>query len=170
PYVEEFSDRRVLNEKYDIVVAQDVIEHVEDPCALFSELSTQLAPGGILCIGTPRADAIDLLQFENFIHELHVPYHICILSESALLELGKINNLEIENVHRRLYLDTIVPFINWTFLRSYLRRIDNTLDASFEEPKIGMVARSPRLLFEGLFGYWLPVHTNMLVLFRKTEH
>ncbi|MCC5610260.1 class I SAM-dependent methyltransferase [Nostoc sp. CHAB 5834] len=47
---------------FDYILLQDVIEHVEDPNALLSELDSLLAPGGYILIGTPNAANIDVNQ------------------------------------------------------------------------------------------------------------
>lgn len=168
-YVPQFDDPTVLERKYDCVIAQDVIEHVEDPEALLSDLAGCVKPGGLLCIGTPRAEGIDLRQTERFIHSLHQPYHLHILSESVLITIANRHGLSLESVLRRHTLDTPYPFVNWTFLKGYLKRLDNTLDAGFEPPRIAKIATSPYLLFTGLVGYLFPSRTEMLVLLRKAS-
>lgn len=40
-------------EPFDVIVLADVIEHLDDPCAVLDELATLLAPGGVLCVVTP---------------------------------------------------------------------------------------------------------------------
>ena len=122
---------------------------------------------GILCIGTPRADGIDLGNTERFIHSLHQPYHVHILSEAALQELASKHGLSIERLYRRHIFDTPIPFVNWTFILAYLKMLDNTLDAGFESPSNFKILSSPRALFMGLFGFWFPVRSELLALFRK---
>jgi SAM-dependent methyltransferase len=69
-YSERFNDPAVLGRQYDLVIAQDVIEHVEDPVALFQQLLDCTKPGGVICLGTPRADDIDLSNVERSIYSL----------------------------------------------------------------------------------------------------
>ncbi|HEY8946955.1 MAG TPA: class I SAM-dependent methyltransferase, partial [Polyangiaceae bacterium] len=59
-----------LDRQFDCVLAQDVLEHVESPSALLNQLASLTRPGGILCIGTPNADAIHLDRPEEFVHTL----------------------------------------------------------------------------------------------------
>lgn len=42
-----------LNEKFDLVICSDVIEHLADPDALLAWLRRLLAPGGVIILSTP---------------------------------------------------------------------------------------------------------------------
>jgi 2-polyprenyl-3-methyl-5-hydroxy-6-metoxy-1,4-benzoquinol methylase len=167
PYSSAFSDPSTLTRQYDLVTCQDVIEHVEDPQELMGVLSRSVRPGGLLCIGTPRADGIDLRDPSDSIHSLHQPYHLHILSEKALTDIALKAGLVCEKLYLRHSCDTPYPFINWPFLRGYLKAIDDTLDAGFDPPHVGAVARSPRLWFLGVFGYLLSCRSEMIAIFRK---
>ena len=61
--------------RYDFVLAQDVIEHVDAPLDLLTRLGDLAEPGGVVAIGTPDAERIELTRAHDFIHTLHVPYH-----------------------------------------------------------------------------------------------
>jgi hypothetical protein len=132
-------------------------------------LSHAVRPGGLLCIGTPRADGIDLRNPNRTIHSLHQPYHLHILSEKALKAIATGEGLVLEQLYRRHSCDTLFPFVNWPFLRAYLRALDDTLDAGFDPPRIDVVAKSPGLLFLGLFGYLLRCDSEMIAAFRKPK-
>ena len=166
----KYSDPEVLRHKYDFVICQDVIEHSEDPRGLLGEISGRLRPGGILYLGTPAADQIDLRDFERSIHSLHQPYHLHIMTKEALKSLADAANLTCVAMDYVDPCDTPYPFINRRFLNAYLAAVDNTLDAGFDPAQIGLVLRSPKLLFLGLFGYWLPpVRSEIRAIFRKTS-
>lgn len=166
-YVEAYADTSPLRKTYDFVVAQDLIEHVEQPSSLFASLAALVKPGGMLYLGTPCADKIDLATAEHHIHSLHQPFHICILSEQALLAMCKETDLHTERIEFGHIADTPVPFINWTFLRAYISKIDDTLDAGFDPPRLGMIASSSDLMIKGLFGYFSRQQTEMFAFFRK---
>ncbi len=167
PYIPEYSDTTILEQSYDVVVAQDVIEHANDPQSLLAQLNTYLHPGGILCIGTPCADAIDLSKPDLFIMPLHQPYHRHILSENSLLQLGKDIGLIFKHIYHRWYYDTLFPTVNYRFIQEYMQRAGNVLDVVVEPPRIGMVLASPPLLFYALFGYFFPPRSEMMVLFQR---
>lgn len=166
---EHYRDPTNLQRQYDVVICQDVIEHVEDPCQLMDTLSQAVNPGGILCIGTPRADGIDLQNPNYTIHSLHQPYHLHILSEEGLKGIGSGKGLLLEKLYLRHSCDTFFPSVNWPFLRAYLRGVDDTLDAGFDPPHVDVVLKSPRLWFLALFGYLLDCESEMIAVFRKPK-
>jgi 2-polyprenyl-3-methyl-5-hydroxy-6-metoxy-1,4-benzoquinol methylase len=168
-YSERFNDPAVLGRPrpYDLVIAQDVIEHVEDPVGLFQQLVACTKPGGLICLGTPRADDVDLSNVERSIHSLHQPYHLHLLSERALQGIITKGGMTLEALYRRHSCDTPYPFVNWRFLKEYLAAGDDTLDVGFDSPKPSTFLRSPQLILLGLFGYFLPSESEMIVIARK---
>ena len=167
PYSATFNDKSVLDGPHDFIVAQDVIEHVEDPRALLEELSGYLRPGGCVCIGTPNAEELDLSQPDECLNSLHQPFHIRILSKKTLLWLGEQTGFELAADYDRYYFDTLLPFINWRAITYYLRLMGNDLDAAFEKPRLMVYLTSPRMLFYGFFGYFFPPRSEMTIIFRK---
>src|SRR5574338_820884 len=168
-HVAQFSDADVLRRQYDVVVSQDVIEHMEAPATFLTELAERVKSGGMLCIGTPNADGIDLSRPQAFSLSLHPPYHRHLLSESALLDLSRERGLRPVAIYHRFYFDTWIPTVNYRFLKTYVYRAGNLLDAAFEKPKVGLLARSPALWFYALLGYLFPPRSEMMILFRKAS-
>jgi 2-polyprenyl-3-methyl-5-hydroxy-6-metoxy-1,4-benzoquinol methylase len=166
-YVPAYADKTVLAATYDTITAYDVIEHVDDPRAFLRQIAEYLRAGGLLALGTPAADQIDLSDQETFISELHQPYHRHILSEPALLDLGREAGLKVIKVDHRYYFDTLYPFVNARFGKAYLRRIGNVMDALLEKQNPDVIFKSPRLLFYAFFGYLFPPKGNITVFFRK---
>lgn len=169
PYFLKFSDNRVLDRTYDIVIAQDVIEHDEEPKEIMKQLVRCLRPGGILCIGTPNANMLDLRHPEKFVMSIHQPYHRHIFTEKALVQLGMNRGLNVEKIYRRYYYDTLYPSMNYRFLKTYIRRAGNLLDVAIEPSRVGMVLTSPLLLFYALFGYFFPPRSEMEIFFRRSH-
>jgi 2-polyprenyl-3-methyl-5-hydroxy-6-metoxy-1,4-benzoquinol methylase len=168
PYSFPFADRAALERRYDCVVSQDCIEHVESPLELLDQFDELARPGSVIAIGTPDAGAIDLLRPDAFAHTLHAPYHRHILSQRALIEAGERRGWRLERVYRTMYSNTRVPFLNERFYRHYLAVTDDTLDALVEPVRVGpLVARLPETLFYGLFGSFLSRSTDIAVVFRK---
>lgn len=168
-YVHEYSNKKILNKEYDCVISQDVIEHAESPQEFLAEMVRLLVPGGLLAIGTPNAAAIDLAQPKTFSLSLHPPYHRHLLSEQALLAMA--TKLELTPVARyhRFYYDTLWPTVNYRFLRGYIGRSGNLLNAAFEPPRVSVVLTSPVLWFHALFGYFFPPRSEMMLLFRRAS-
>ena len=165
-FIERFSDEGRLDKEYDFVVSYDVIEHSISPIDFFNNLLKCLKKGGILLIETPHAEKINLAEPDKFSMALHQPHHRHILSEKALLDLGKQMNLELLCVRHRSYIDTLFPMVNVAFIASYVRRTGGLVDVAFEGFKSGIVLRSPTLIFYGLFGYFFPQSATMMAAFR----
>ena len=167
-YAEAYADRGALARSYDAVVVQDVIEHVADPNALLVELDALVRPGGLVLIGTPDADAIDLARVRRFTHALHAPYHRHILPRDELVRRGEGVGWSLVRVYRSHYANTAQPFLNARFVHHYLRSRDNTLDAALDPPRLGLrLLIDPRTYVFGLFGALAPPREDMCAVFRK---
>ncbi|MFW6087278.1 MAG: class I SAM-dependent methyltransferase, partial [Myxococcota bacterium] len=167
-YDAHFADRTVLDRTYDVVLAQDVVEHVADPWELLRELDALTKPGGVIAVGTPNADAIDLRRADDFAHTLHEPYHRHIFSRQALLDAGRQMGWQLQRYYATMYINTLVPFVNHRFFMHYLRCFDDTLDLVNE----GIRTDSARLflpdtLFHAFFGYFLAPRTDGMAVFHK---
>jgi len=167
-YSSGFSDRKVLDARYDVIVTQDVLEHVAEPWDFLRTLDGLLAPGGIVLIGTPNADALSLKDPESTVHALHQPYHRHIFSKQALSGLGEQLPWQLLRYYPSQYSNTLVPFVNQRFVLHYFRACDNTLDVVSEPIQVG----NPRLyapdtLFWAFFGYFFAPETDVAVVYRK---
>jgi SAM-dependent methyltransferase len=167
PYVPALADSEVLRRRYDAVVSYDVIEHDDDPCAFLGTLSRLVRPGGLLVIGTPDAAHVSLDRKGD--PSLHPPYHRHLLSERALLGLGRKHGLEPIHVYRRSFYDSPIPTVNSRFMWRHIERSGGFLDAVTEPPRTGLILLSPVLLFLAFFGYFVPRGDNMLVTFRRVH-
>ena len=49
-------------ERFDVVLAMEVVEHVADPAAFVNAVAKRLAPGGLLVMSTPNATALSRLM------------------------------------------------------------------------------------------------------------
>lgn len=145
-------DRAVLADRYDCVIAQDVIEHVESPRALLDELGALTRPGGHVAIGTPDATAIDLGQVDRWRHTLHQPYHRHLLAHPALAAAAAARGWQQVRRWRRPYTNTPIPTLNLPYLLRYLRAVDDTLDVAFEPPRFRWAMLGPGALVDAVFG------------------
>ncbi|OAI38624.1 hypothetical protein AYO40_06490, partial [Planctomycetaceae bacterium SCGC AG-212-D15] len=163
-FVPEFADPAVLGEPYDVVVSYDVIEHDDDPHDFLARLTSLVRPGGLLVIGTPNAEHVSLDRISD--PALHAPYHRHILSENALVRLGREHGLDTVEVQRRSFYDSLYPTVNSRFMWQYIARCGH-LDAVNEPPRTASVLLSPTLVFLAFFGYFWPRGDNMVVTFRR---
>jgi 2-polyprenyl-3-methyl-5-hydroxy-6-metoxy-1,4-benzoquinol methylase len=162
-----FDDASVLDARYDCIVSQDVIEHVDSPRALLAELHGLAHPGGIVSIGTPDAAALDLKDPERFVHALHLPYHRHILSMAALEQAGVEAGFEVLERYDTMYNNTLVPTMNPRFVLHYVRAHDDVFDLVVEPVRVSWKLVSPLTPWFAFFGYFFDRHTDIQVMFKK---
>lgn len=167
-YSRHFSDASVLERRYDCLISQDVLEHVIEPQRLLDDFERLVEPSGVVAIGTPNAEAIDLRRPDAYVHTLHLPYHRHIFSKRALLAAGSQRGWRLERYYRTQYGNTPVPFLNSRFYLYYMRLGDDSLDRLLEPPQAGaLLARLPLTLFWGFFGQFLAEETDVMAVFRR---
>jgi 2-polyprenyl-3-methyl-5-hydroxy-6-metoxy-1,4-benzoquinol methylase len=167
-YSEKFADKAVLSERYDCVHAQDLIEHVPEPLALVRTLHELTAPGGVIAIGTPNAEAIDLKNPEQRVHTLHQPYHRHILSKRALQTLGKDLGWELLHYYPTMYSNTRIPGVNSAFLEHYFKCNDNNVDLAVEPVTVAnWKLYSPVTLVHMFLGSFWPAESDVMATFRR---
>jgi 2-polyprenyl-3-methyl-5-hydroxy-6-metoxy-1,4-benzoquinol methylase len=166
-YGDKYSDRNVLGRKYDFVILQDVLEHTEEPTELLDEVVSLTARGGIICAGTPNAEALDLSAWQGYVHSLHQPYHLHMLSASVLRSLAARRGLTVERFYDVFYADTFLPCVNVRFCHYYANLFDNTLDLAFDALRFTWHVVTPKAVILALFGRFWPPRSEMMFLFRK---
>lgn len=166
-FAERYRDTSVLKERYDCIVTQDVIEHVDDPHKFLGELGAMLNPGAIVSVGTPDANALGLQNPEDFVHALHQPFHRHILSSDALIDAGKRRGWELTRYYPTMYNNTLVPTMNGRFVLHYVRCFDDVYDLVAEPIHVNSWKLwSPVTAFYALFGYFFDRHTDVQAIFR----
>ena len=168
PYSHQYCHPISPGTKYDVVTSDQVIEHASDPSEMIHEWSSILKQGGILFVGCPNADGIDLMQTEKYVHELHQPYHRHLLSPQALINLShKAGFKHLKTISgTRAWL----PFLNWPFACAYMKETGGFLDSVYQEPNYKLIATSPKLLAKGILGGLVPCHSLMVCAFVKGGH
>jgi 2-polyprenyl-3-methyl-5-hydroxy-6-metoxy-1,4-benzoquinol methylase len=167
-YSDTFGDRRVLDARYDLILSQDVLEHVAEPWDFLRTLSGLLAPGGRVALGTPNAEAIDLSNPERRVHTLHQPYHRHIFSKQALLTLGNELSWQLVHYYPTMYSNTPWPFVNQRFLLHYFQACDDTVDLATEPIQVkNFKLYTLATLFWALFGYFFAPETDVMIVYRK---
>jgi len=164
PYSERYADQCTLDRRYDVVMAQDAIEHVPDPGEFLDHV---LGLGRTAVIGTPDAAALDLDDAFDRVGRLHQPYHQHMLSLRALTAMIDARGFAVSRVEHRWYADTLYPFINSRFLFGYVNATGGVIDAAFEPWRADVVLRSARLLLQGLLGGCFNPRKDVVVFAKK---
>jgi 2-polyprenyl-3-methyl-5-hydroxy-6-metoxy-1,4-benzoquinol methylase len=167
-YSPAFADTSTLQARYDCVISQDVLEHVVEPQAFLDQLGQLAVPGGVIALGTPNAEAIQLDGPARHVHALHAPYHRHIFGKRALCSAGEERGWRLERYYPTQYANTPIPFLNSRFYLYYMRCCDNSVDCLMEAPMVApLLARLPVALFWGFFGFFFAEETDVMVIFRR---
>ncbi len=167
PYYEMYAQKTTLQNRFDVLTAEQVIEHVLEPYEMLKRCKDLLEENGLLFIGSPNASEINLTQIEYYVHDLHQPFHRHILSESALVDLCEKAGFKHLKTLKRVYNDTWFPFLNVRFMWAYVNKTGGFGDVVFESPAYKTIISSPNLLFWGLFGGFVPSSSYMTCVFQK---
>lgn len=167
-FVPKFAAGGSLERRYDAVLAQDVLEHADDPAVMLKQLIACLKPNGLLYLGTPLADGIRLREAEAFAMSLHQPYHRHILSLTALRQLTRAHGLTATGLSKRHCTDTVLPLVNTRFLHEFIKTQGNVVDAGFEPPPKDLFKRHPKLLLYAFLGYFFSRRCEMSAFFRTS--
>lgn len=163
PHSPSYSDISVLKTHgYNFILSQDVIEHDTDPATHLQHITQYLAPGGTVCVGTTDASKIDFSRKDDRIGVLHQPHHRHIPSMEGLVQLAETRGYRLTCHYPHWYFHSLLPGCNTRFLLAYLSEAGD-FDAAFEPPRIGMVLRTPRLMWLYFFGYFCT--DNQMTLF-----
>ena len=74
------------NERFDIILMLNLIEHVADPVAVLRKAKELLRPGGRIWIKTPNYDALDARIFKNRSWGgFHTPRHFVLFTKDSLV-------------------------------------------------------------------------------------
>ena len=104
--------------KFDLIVMNHVIEHLEDPVSALQKIYKLLKPGGTFIIGTPDFDSAAARRYGSNFRLLHDPTHISLFSSDSMHRCLRDQNFKINYVE--------YPFFDtpW-FTESNLLRILN---------------------------------------------
>lgn len=92
------SVNELVNQKFDFIIANHVIEHLFEPEQTLELLIDLLKPGGKILIGTPDFLSPSALFFRERYRMLFEPTHISLFSLDSLLRLTRYLGLEVEEV------------------------------------------------------------------------
>ncbi|MBK8869978.1 MAG: class I SAM-dependent methyltransferase [Elusimicrobia bacterium] len=154
PYVPFYNNPATLQRQYDWVISMDTIEHDEDPVGFFRRLNGLRKSSGRLCVTTPRAEGINLKDADGHLHMLHVPYHVNVLSEKALVRIGREEGVDLVSRRDTFYMDSWQPATSYAFIASLMAYGGNDVDLGYEPPRIDLFFKHPSLLVKLFLGYF----------------
>ncbi|MES2381132.1 MAG: class I SAM-dependent methyltransferase [Bacteroidota bacterium] len=85
-----------FEEKYDVIIMNQLIEHLYDPDKILKRCHSILNPNGIIIIETPNYDSLDHRLFKNkYWGGYHIPRHFNIYSDKTLKLHVEKNNFTV---------------------------------------------------------------------------
>jgi 2-polyprenyl-3-methyl-5-hydroxy-6-metoxy-1,4-benzoquinol methylase len=92
--LEEFEQ----DQKFDVIVLSNVLEHSLDPSKMLSAIYRLLNPGGIVCISCPNSESWLRKSFGKYWINWHVPFHLTHFSQKTLTDLLAKNHFVVKKV------------------------------------------------------------------------
>lgn len=86
------------NLKFDLVILNSVIEHVDSPSQTIQNLSKRIKKGGSVRIKTPNFNSFARMLFRNKWHALDSPRHLHLFTIESLENLLGKNNFNIDKI------------------------------------------------------------------------
>lgn len=89
----DFNERTVERESQEIIIAFELIEHLERPMNFFRIVESKLRKNGLFFLSTPNSDTGYPLTWN--IPGAIPPFHLCIFNKQSLTQAAKLSGLEI---------------------------------------------------------------------------
>lgn len=83
---------------FDVVVANHVIEHVDEPLPFVETIFKILKPGGDFICGTPNFASAAARRFGDRFRLLHDPTHVSLFSDDSLMRLMRDTGFRVQRV------------------------------------------------------------------------
>jgi 2-polyprenyl-3-methyl-5-hydroxy-6-metoxy-1,4-benzoquinol methylase len=95
-YVKSSFEDAKFDEKFDLILAFNILEHVPDPIEFMNQVYDSLNDGGICLLQTPNFDSLDAKLFKKkYWGGLHAPRHFVLFDEKSLADVIKGSSLKI---------------------------------------------------------------------------
>ncbi len=98
-----YEDLDLGRERFDLIVAQQVIEHTLEPGAVLRKARSELTPGGHLVLDTPSYESLDRRLFtDSYWGGYHFPRHMTLFTPETISELARRTGFEVVSVEALL--------------------------------------------------------------------
>lgn len=101
--VGDFNKHNFAGQKFDMVTAWHVIEHIPEPTVFFQKLNFILNNKGIAVISTPLIDSLGYKIAKSKWYHLDAPRHIVLFNEKSLMDTSENFGFEILKVHKPIF-------------------------------------------------------------------
>ncbi len=117
-----------VNDFFDTITLNHVLEHVNDPSEMMTELNRILKPGGHLVIATPISDSLAFRMFGKYWSQTDTPRHLFIFSTKVLKKYSEENGFKVVKIrHNSIPSIPIISSIIYFFESKRNRRYNRNL-------------------------------------------
>jgi len=103
-----------LPEKFDLIVAKQVLEHLHDPVSTLKKLRSWTKPNGWLLATIPNIDSLDFKLFKKYWFALQLPTHLFHYSETTITNVFNAAGWKVNKIyHFPSSLQFQRSLINW---------------------------------------------------------
>ena len=136
-----YKDLSLIDQKFDVIVSIDVLEHVYNTNAFVRILSEKLKPNGILIIVTGSTDNEKFLKYKSQYYYCSMPEHVTFMNRDHAIWLANKNSLSLlkyflfvrqKNINsplkarlKNLLFRFLSRFPDWLFSLSITNRLAN---------------------------------------------
>ena len=103
-------DKPFRNKKFDYIIANQVLEHTNEPVSFLKECKNRLKSNGVIIISFPNTDSLGRLVFKKRWLHWHIPYHLNHFNKKSVKKLAKKAGLKITSIK------TVTPNM-WTSIQ-----------------------------------------------------
>lgn len=135
------------NKKYDIIVSEQVMEHLPDPLSTFKKLATSLKDDGIMLISIPNINSLQAKFFKERWFHLDVPRHLNHFYKNSFEILSKKAGLKIIKKH---YFNIHIDPTGWYWSLKGIKNKDYDLTKISNLVALGMFV--PLTFLTSIFG------------------
>lgn len=86
-------------DKFDLIVAWMVFEHLHDPVSALNKMRSWLKPGGFFVFSIPVGDCITRELFKDKAYDMHLPCHLYHYTSDTIKSTLVRNGWEIQRIH-----------------------------------------------------------------------
>jgi SAM-dependent methyltransferase len=116
------TDNVFVKEKFDYIIANQVLEHTNDPLEFLTHCKNRLSKNGKIILSFPNANSLTRYLFKNNWLHWHIPYHLNFFTRKSI---------EIVANHAGLKIDSIKTETPNMWMNLQIRRLT-------QKPKIGV--------------------------------
>ncbi len=165
PFTAQYADQSVLEQRYDMVMSSDVIEHDIDVVGHLEMLMSLTQPTGAVYIETPDALAIDLTQVAAHRQILQQPFHRHILPHTWLIQQAEQRHWEVAQIAHHPFFHSAIPFLNVPAMDHYWDTYGGL--STLNEGYRWQALLSPKYWYLGLFGALLYTKDEVQLVLRR---